>query len=105
MVPSPHESVIPKETLAEFVQRAIHLLMEGQVSETLILSSYKINTVLQQKLGKNFKVDRIGRSLSRIAKQKQLKKLSTRVPKYILTKADYAKFPLPKSHYNKIPSD
>lgn len=90
---TPHGKV-SSETLAEFVQRAINLLMEGQVSETLILSSYKINTVLHQRFGKNFKVDRIGRCLARIAKQKELKKLTTRVPKYILHKSEFTKFPV-----------
>lgn len=87
-------SDVSTETLAEFVKRAINLLMEGQVSETLILSSYKINSVLQRKLGKNFKIDRIGRTLARIARQKELKKLSTRVPKYILHKSEFTKFPV-----------
>lgn len=91
---SSSKTPVSKETLSEFVKRAINLLMEGQVSETLILSSYKINTVLQQRFGKEYKVDRIGRALARIAKQKELKKLSTRVPKYILHKSDFVKFPV-----------
>lgn len=94
MKTSTSDKSVSQETLAEFVKRAINLLMEGQVSETLILSSYKINTVLQQRFGKNYKVDRIGRALSRIAKQKELKKLSTRVPKYVLQKSKFEKFPV-----------
>lgn len=94
MLPDPSPSNVSSETLTEFIQRAINLLMEGQVSETLIISSYKINTVLQQKLGKNVKIDRIGRALARLAKQKELKKLSTRVPKYVLKKSEFTRFPV-----------
>ncbi|MHA1647932.1 MAG: hypothetical protein ACTSVL_10200 [Promethearchaeota archaeon] len=85
-------SKISSEGLMDFVKRAINLLMEGQVSETFILSSYKINTVLKQRFGKDFKVDRIGRALSRLAKQNELKKLKTRVPKYELKKSSFKKF-------------
>ena len=73
MKPNTSDELIPKEKLADFVKQAINLLLEGQVSDTLILSSYKINTILKHKLGKNFKIDRVGRALARIAKQKKLK--------------------------------
>ena len=88
----PKKNNVPKETIFEYVQRAINLLIEGQVSETLILSSRKINSILQEKCGKNFKIDRIGRALARIARQKELKKISTSVPKYILKKSEFVKF-------------
>ena len=92
---SPNSTIddVPKEKLSEFVKQAINLLLEGQVSETLILSSYKIKTVLNQRLGKNFKVDRVGRCLASIAKQKKLEKLNTRVPKYVLLKSEFDPFP------------
>jgi hypothetical protein len=94
MNPNSADELVPKEKLADFVKQAIFLLFEGQVSDTLILSSYKISTVLKQKLGKSFKIDRIGRSLARIAKQKKLKKLATRVPKYEIRKSEIEKFNL-----------
>ncbi|UYP45092.1 hypothetical protein NEF87_001377 [Candidatus Lokiarchaeum ossiferum] len=87
---------VPKEKVSEFVLRAIGMLMEGQVSETIILSSHKINSILQEKLGKSLKVDRIGRALARIARKNELKKMSTRVPKYILKKSQFNKLSVPE---------
>ena len=80
------------DSLTEFVLHAIRLLLRGQVSDTLILSSHKINTVLMAHLGKNFKIDRIGRCLARIAKKNKLQRITTRVPKYILQKNQFALF-------------
>ena len=80
------------DSLTEFVLQAIHLLLQGQVSDTLILSSHKINTVLMSHLGKNFKIDRIGRCLARIAKKNKLPRITTRVPKYVLQKKQFAIF-------------
>ncbi len=86
---------ITKEKLAEIVFRAIGILIEGNVSETIIVSSHKINSILQDKLGRNFKIDRIGRALARIAKKNELEKMTTSVPKYILTKSNYQKLTIP----------
>jgi len=80
------------DSLTEFVLHAIRLLLDGQVSDTLILSSHKINTVLMSHLGKNFKIDRIGRCLARIAKKNKLPRITTRVPKYVLQKNQFALF-------------
>ena len=84
-----------QETIQEFVKRAINLLLDNQISDTLILSSHKINSVLKDKCGVNFKIDRIGRALSKIAKQQQLKRISTRIPKYELKASRFKRFRLP----------
>ncbi|MFW9940304.1 MAG: hypothetical protein ACFFFT_04635 [Candidatus Thorarchaeota archaeon] len=73
-----------KESLIKLVKRAIELLCEKNISSIVILSSYKINSVLRENYGVDIKVDRIGRVLSRIAKLNQLKRLSTNIPKYKL---------------------
>jgi hypothetical protein len=73
-----------KENLIGYVKRAIELLCEKNISRVVILSSYKINSILKENFGVNIKVDRIGRVLGKIAKLNQLKRLRTNIPKYKL---------------------
>ena len=73
-----------KESLIYLVKRAIELLCEKNISSVVILSSYKINSVLRENYGVHINVDRIGRILSRVAKLNQLKRLNTNIPKYKL---------------------
>ena len=73
-----------RESLIQLVKRAIELLCEKNISSVVILSSYKINSVLKDSYGVDIKVDKIGRILSRIAKLNELKRLSTNIPKYKL---------------------
>ncbi|KKL92248.1 hypothetical protein LCGC14_1886590 [marine sediment metagenome] len=73
-----------KETMIGLIRRAIELLCEKNLSKVVILSSYKINSVLRENFGVNIKIDRIGRILSKIAKLNELKRLSTNIPKYKL---------------------
>jgi len=73
-----------RETLIQLVKRAIELLCEKNISSIVVLSSYKINSVIQENFGINIKVDKIGRILSRVAKLNELKRLSTNIPKYKL---------------------
>ena len=73
-----------KDTLVSLVRRAIELLCEKNISKVVILSSYKINSVMKENFGVNIKVDRIGRILGKIAKLNELKRLSTNIPKYKL---------------------
>ena len=73
-----------KESLIFLVKKAIEMLCEKNISSVVILSSYKINSVLKENFGVNIKVDRIGRILSNVAKLNQLKRLSTNIPKYRL---------------------
>lgn len=68
----------------EHVRKAIELLCQKNFSDVVILSSYKINSVLREYFGVDIKVDRIGRMLSNIAKKNQLKRLKTNIPKYSL---------------------
>jgi len=75
---------IDKEGLRTYIQNAIKILCEKNISEVVILSSYKINSVLKENYGLDIKVDRVGRMLSSIAKRNQLKRLSTNIPKYKL---------------------
>ena len=84
-----------QETILEFVKRAINMLLDNQISDTLILSSHKINSILKDRFGVNFKIDRIGRTLSKIAKQQELKRISTRIPKYELKASRFKRFRLP----------
>jgi len=72
------------ENLISLVKRAIELLCEKNISQVVVLSSYKINSILKDNYGVNIKVDRVGRVLSKIAKLNQLKRLSTNIPKYKL---------------------
>ncbi|MBN2155985.1 MAG: hypothetical protein JW776_08080 [Candidatus Lokiarchaeota archaeon] len=78
-----------EKPLREFLVEAIDFLVDKQVSETLILSSYKINTVFKTNFGVTFRVDRIGRALSRFAKKNKLERLDTNIPKYKLTVSQY----------------
>ena len=73
-----------KETILIFVKQAIEMLCEKNISEVVILSSYKINSILKESYGVDIRVDRIGRILSNIAKRNQLKRLNTNIPKYKL---------------------
>ncbi len=73
-----------RETLINLVRKGIQLLCEKNISSVVILSSYKINSVLRESFGVNLKVDRIGRILGKIAKLNNLKRLSTNIPKYKL---------------------
>ena len=80
-----HQSKKPdKETLINLVKQGIEMLAERNISDVVILSSYKINSVLKDNYGVDIKVDRIGRVLSSVAKNNQLKRLGTNIPKYKL---------------------
>jgi len=73
-----------KNTLINLVKQGIEMLAERNISNVVILSSYKINSVLKDNYGIDIKVDRIGRILSTVAKNNHLKRLSTNIPKYKL---------------------
>ena len=73
-----------KETLINLVKQGIEMLAERNISNIVILSSYKINSVLKDNYGVDIKVDRIGRVLSTVAKNNHLKRLNTNIPKYKL---------------------
>jgi hypothetical protein len=82
---------IEKENLVKLVKNAIELLCEKNISEVVILSSYKVNSILRDHYGVDIKVDKIGRLLSSIAKKNQLKRLSTNIPKYKLRISNFSK--------------
>ncbi|MFX1568196.1 MAG: hypothetical protein ACFFCV_07500 [Promethearchaeota archaeon] len=73
-----------KESLTKLVKKAIELLCEKNISSVVILSSYKISSVLKESYGVDIKVDKIGRILSKVAKLNELKRLNTNIPKYKL---------------------
>ena len=75
---------IDNETLIEYIRSAIKLLCEKNISKVVILSSYKINSVLKENYGVDIRADKIGRMLSKIATRNKLKRLSTNIPKYKL---------------------
>jgi hypothetical protein len=85
------KEVKDKETLVKVIREAIELLCEKNLSQVVVLSSYKINSVLKENYGINIRVDKIGRILSNIAKRNQLKRLRTGIPKY-------------KLHISKLPT-
>ncbi|MBY9005894.1 MAG: hypothetical protein KGD63_03965 [Candidatus Lokiarchaeota archaeon] len=70
--------------LAKLIKRAIELLCEKNFSEVVVLSSYKISSILNDNFGINIKADKIGRFLSNLAKRNDLKRLNTNIPKYKL---------------------
>ena len=84
------EKGIDKESLLSYIRKAIKLLCDNNLSEVVILSSYKINSVLKENFGVNIKVDKIGRILSGIAKRNHLKRLSTSIPKYKLRISNFS---------------
>ena len=73
-----------KERILKLIEKAIKLLCEKSYSQVVVLSSYKINSVLKENYGIDIKVDKIGRLLSNVAKRNQLKRLNTKIPKYKL---------------------
>ena len=73
-----------KETILKLVKQAIEMLCEKNISEVVILSSYKINSVLKENYAVNIRVDRIGRILGNLAKRNKLKRLGTNISKYRL---------------------
>ena len=84
------EKDFDKENLLIYMKKAIKLLCENNISSVVVLSSYKINSVLKENFGINIKVDKIGRVLSNIAKRNHLKRLNTNIPKYRLQISKFA---------------
>ena len=84
------EKDVDKESLLSYIKKAIKLLCDNNLSKVVILSSYKINSVLKENFGIDIKVDKIGRILSGIAKRNQLKRLSTSIPKYKLRISNFS---------------
>ncbi|MEJ2279775.1 MAG: hypothetical protein P8Y70_18830 [Candidatus Lokiarchaeota archaeon] len=78
------KEVKDKESLIKVVREAIELLCEKNLSDVVILSSYKINSVLKENYGVDIRADKVGRILSNVAKRNQLKRLKTGIPKYKL---------------------
>ena len=84
------EKEIDKDHLLDYIKKAIKLLCEKNISDLVVLSSYKINSVLKENYGIDIKVDKIGRILSNIAKRNQLKRLNTNIPKYKLKISNFS---------------
>ena len=76
-----------REKILHLIEKAIKLLCEKSYSQVVVLSSYKINSVLKENFGVDIKVDKIGRLLSNIAKRNKdkLSRLNTKIPKYKLS--------------------
>lgn len=73
-----------REKILHLIEKAIKLLCEKSYSQVVVLSSYKINSVLKENFGVDIKIDKIGRLLSNVAKRNELKRLNTKIPKYKL---------------------
>ena len=80
----PAKTNAEREKILHLIEKAIKLLCEKSYSQVVVLSSYKINSVLKENFGVDIKVDKIGRLLSNVAKRNQLKRLNTKIPKYKL---------------------
>jgi len=78
------ENQTDKENLLKLIKQAIEMLCEKNISSVVILSSYKINSVLKENYGVDIRADRIGRILSKLATHNKLKRLGTNIPKYKL---------------------
>jgi hypothetical protein len=78
------ENQTDKENLLRLIKQAIEMLCEKNISSVVILSSYKINSVLKENYGVDIRADRIGRILSKLATHNKLKRLGTNIPKYKL---------------------
>jgi len=91
-----HPDKPDKETLIKLVKQGIEMLAERNISSILVLSSYKINSVLKDNYGVDIKVDRIGRILSNVAKNNKLKRLGTQIPKYQLQISKVARLQYPE---------
>ena len=85
-----------KEKLIQLVKQGIEMLAERNISSIVILSSYKINSILKDNYGVDIKVDRIGRILSSVAKKNHLKRLSTQIPKFQLQISKVARLQYPE---------
>jgi len=85
-----------KENLIKLVKQGIEMLAERNISSIVILSSYKINSILKDNYGIDIKVDRIGRILSTVAKKNHLKRLSTQIPKFQLQISRVARLEYPE---------
>jgi len=80
----PAKTNAEREKILHLIEKAIKLLCEKSYSQVVVLSSYKINSVLKENFGVDIKVDKIGRLLSNLAKRNKLKRLNTKIPKYKL---------------------
>lgn len=73
-----------KDELEFNVITAIGQLMKGHVGSCLVLSSYKLASVLKDRFGTDVNITKIGRFLSKFAKVNELERLDTNVPKFKL---------------------
>ena len=74
---------------SEELKEAIRLLMKGHVGSSLVISSYKVASVLKDRFGTDINMSKIGRFISKFAKENDLERLDTNVPKF---KIDREKF-------------
>lgn len=78
------------DTFIENVKQSIKHLMAGQIGDSLVLSSYKIASVLKDKFGTDVNISKLGRFLSKFAKVNRLERLGTNVPKFKLTRDQFS---------------
>ena len=77
------------KTFAEELKEAIRQLMKGHVGSSLVISSYKVASVLKDRFGTDVNMSKVGRFISKFAKENELERLDTNVPKF---KIDREKF-------------
>ena len=78
-----------REELEFNVMTAIAQLMKGHVGSCLVLSSYKLASVLKDRFGTDVNITKVGRFLSKFARVNELERLGTNVPKFKLDRARF----------------
>ncbi|MHA1683627.1 MAG: hypothetical protein ACTSUE_21995 [Promethearchaeota archaeon] len=82
------------EKNSEFVENvklAIQYLLKRQIGNCLVLSSYKVSSVLKDKFGTDVNISKVGRFISKFAKFNKLERLKTNVPKFKIDKDNFNK--------------
>ncbi|MHA1370542.1 MAG: hypothetical protein ACTSRA_12620 [Promethearchaeota archaeon] len=84
----------------ENIKKAIHYLMNRQLGSCLVLSSYKVASVLKDRFGTDVNISKLGRFISKFAKENNLERLSTNVPKFKIEKSKFSeiKFDFTTTH-------
>lgn len=80
-----------QENFKENIINALAVLMKGHVGTCIVLSSYKVASVLKDKFGTDVNISKVGRFISKFAKQNDLERLNTNIPKFKMTKDQFDK--------------
>lgn len=89
-----------KSEFVENVKKAIQYLLKRQIGNCLVLSSYKVSSVLKDRFGTDINISKVGRFISKFAKVNKLERLTTNVPKFKIEKKQFNRlnFDIVKKH-------